>query len=110
MTRGQLLQACRIGYGAVQLFAPHAYASAVGVPNPTPVAVKVLRVLGARHVGQGVLVLSIGTPTARHWGAAVDWLHLASLLPIGYLADQRDKQLAVADACAALSFAVWGTF
>ena len=67
--------------GAVLLLAPGRLLRGVGDPGDRRARLAA-RVLGARHLGQAALLAATGRRTTR-FGAAVDGLHAASMVPLG---------------------------
>lgn len=100
MRAAHLVEGGRLAYGALQLVVPERLCAAVG-QRPSSSTLTLTRVLGARHLIQGVLLLATAGPTAHRVGAAVDGLHAVSLVPLGLLADGDDRSLAAVDAVVA---------
>lgn len=96
MRTARLVEATRIAYGAGQLAVPERLAALAGC-RPSPLATTLMRVLGTRHVLQGVLLLAVDAPAAHRVGSAIDALHAASLIPLGRLAHGDDTRLAAID-------------
>ncbi len=69
--------------GAFELASPRPAARLVGAPTVSGSAPAVIRVLGARQVGQALVTLLRPTPTLLIAGAAVDGIHAASMLALG---------------------------
>jgi hypothetical protein len=85
MTNGlrapRLLQAVGAGsavYGALLLTVPRAVATAVGAPTPPPSLV--VRVLGARQLGQGLALLTRPRSSTVAVSAVVDGLHALTMV------------------------------
>jgi hypothetical protein len=73
----KFLEVVRLAYGIVLLAVPAVALNTVAADNSGPVARRVVRVLGARHVLQALLTSGRG----RRWhrvGAGVDLLHAGS--------------------------------
>lgn len=85
----------RLTYGGILLAAPSFLPERVLDEHVGPGTRRVIQVLGARHVVQGVGILALGA-TARRLGGIADLIHLASLVPIGLLSGR--KRLCSADA------------
>lgn len=75
------LEVGRAAYGLVALVAPHRVAALELGRAPARGTTTVARVLGARHLVQGLAVLATGGPDAHRLGAGVDALHAASMVP-----------------------------
>lgn len=97
MRAGYAVEGGRLAYGALQLLAPERLCAVVG-QRPSGTSLTLTRVLGARHLIQGFLLLTTGGPAAHRVVAAVDGLHAVSLLPMGRLAEGDDRTLAALDA------------
>ncbi len=108
MSAPGVLEAARISYGMAQLCAPRRLAGLLGV-RPSSTAATLTRVLGARHLAQGLALLVVGASAAHRVGAAVDGLHAASLIPIGWRAGGGDVRLAAADGAVAVTFCLLET-
>lgn len=89
------LELVRLTYGGFLLAAPSLLPHRVLDEQVGPGTRRVMQVLGARHVVQGIGILALGS-TARRLGGIADLIHLASLLPIGLLSGR--KRLCAADA------------
>lgn len=76
-----VLEAGRAAYGLVTLVVPHRVAALELRRPPSRGATRVARLLGARHLAQGVAVLAAGTARAHRLGGGVDALHAASMVP-----------------------------
>lgn len=94
----------RAGWGVVLLSAPRPLLRLVG-EAVDPKAVVVLRVLGARHVGQSVLEASFPRPAVGYLSAAVDGMHALTGLGLALMAS-RWRRGALIDAAVATAFAV----
>jgi hypothetical protein len=72
----------RLGIGSVCLGAPAGLLALIGGPDrDDPRTRDVVRVLGARMVGQAALDLAVG-PRTRRVDLAVELLHAASMVPL----------------------------
>src|SRR6476660_1084112 len=100
------LTAVRALWGTTLLLAPRRLLHTAGHP-PTRAAVAVLRVLGARHIGQSAVTADAPLRPALRWGAAVDALHAATGLALA-AASPRWRRAALLDAAVASGFAVTG--
>ncbi|WP_342372020.1 hypothetical protein PCC79_12505 [Propioniciclava soli] len=105
MRASRVAEGVRVAFGVVQLLAPRHVAGLVGC-RPSPTAVTLTRVLGARQVTQGVVLLALDRPGAHRVGGVVDALHAASLVPIGASAHGDDRRLAASDGIVASLFAL----
>ena len=76
-----VLEAGRAAYGLVALVAPQRVAALVLGRPAGEAATRVARLLGARHLAQGVAVLATGSAPAHRVGGGVDALHAASMVP-----------------------------
>ncbi len=102
-----LLTGLRLAYGATLLAAPgHAVQAATGHPADTR-ARRVTRLLGARHLLQGIGTVGRPGPDVLGLGAEVDLVHSATALALGVL-DGRRRRAGLVDAAVAGSFAVAG--
>lgn len=81
LTAPVVLEAGRAAYGLVGLVAPGRLATLELGRAPGRGATTVARILGARHLAQGLAVLATGGADAHRVGAAVDALHAASMVP-----------------------------
>jgi hypothetical protein len=108
MSAGQILGALRLAWGTALLGAPLRCISLVpGAPAGVPDdAVTVARVLGGRHVLQGLAEIA-AWPSLRRLGAAADILHAATGVALA-ATDRRWRSVARADAALATGFAVAG--
>jgi hypothetical protein len=91
----------RLGYGASLLLAPRRMADAYGAP-PGRGATRLARVLGTRHVLQGLAEATGGT---GHLGAAADLAHAGSALAWALLRP-RWRRAALLDAAVATGFSL----
>jgi hypothetical protein len=102
---GRLLGACRLLWGGALVLVPGRLLGAVRAPADERSCV-VARVLGGRHVLQGVVELA-RWPRWRRAGIAADVLHASSAVALA-AADRRRRRVAVADATVAAAFALGG--
>jgi hypothetical protein len=93
-------------WGAALVGAPAAVLERIGGPALPPIAVRVARVLGARHLLQCVIEAAGGRRAAR-FGVAVDLVHAASDLGFSTL-DGRWRRAALTDAAVTFGFVVVG--
>jgi hypothetical protein len=106
--RGDLVHAAHVVHGGGLLLRPAAVAGWVdGGADGRSVAV--VRVLGARHVTQGLAGLVAARRAAALLGAGVDGLHAASMVGLAVL-DRRRWRGAAASALVALVFALAGSW
>ncbi len=89
------LEVARLAYGGFLLAAPSFLPRRVLDEQVGSGTRRVMRVLGARHLVQGIGILALGS-TARRLGGVADLIHLASLAPIGWFSGR--KRLCAADA------------
>ncbi len=94
-------------YGTVLLVAPHAVAAEVGRPGRIP-ASWLVRLLGARQVGQGVLLLAKPTGALSVLAAGVDAVHAASMLAAAHIYPPFRRAAWCSGAVAAASALVGG--
>lgn len=97
------VQLARAAWGVTLLACPGAVVSAFGGADDSPTRA-VGRVLGARHLVQGVVLLAVDAPAVAALGAGVDFLHAASMAAFGAL-DHDRRRVTLTDAAAA---AAWG--
>ena len=100
-----LLEAGRVAYGLVALIAPERVAALERGGRPGTGTTTVARLLGARHLTQGITVLATGTARAHGVGGAVDALHAASMVPWAALA-RSDRRYYVTSGVVAASLAL----
>jgi hypothetical protein len=100
--RGVAVPVLHMLVGGALLLAPGRLLRAVGDPAGRRARLAA-RVLGARHLGQAVLLGASGGRVAR-LGAAVDGLHGASMVALG-LAARRHRMAAMASGAAAAALA-----
>jgi hypothetical protein len=92
----------RAGWGALLLTAPQAVLRAAGHREPSG-AVTVVRVLGARHLAQGLVTAAVPTGPVVALGAVVDGLHAASQFALAAAAP-RWRRAGLADGLLATAF------
>jgi hypothetical protein len=98
------LGAAQVGIGAVMVVAPRFAAGLAGGPvAPTPI----VRVLGAREIGQGAGTAIRPDVTTLTLGAAVDIAHLASMVALAVISP-RWRRAAIGSAAVAAVSAVTG--
>ena len=97
------LHGLRATWGVVLLVAPKPLLRALDL-DVAPKAVVVLRVLGARHVGQSVLAAGFSRPAVGYLSAAVDGIHALTSLGLA-LVDPRWRRGALGDCGVATAFA-----
>lgn len=94
----------RAAYGALLLVSPAGLIERIAGENSR--AFTVARcLLGARHLGQALVLDRKGGRLRRTTGTAVDLLHLASLLPI-VAASRTHRRAATLSSCVAAAFAL----
>lgn len=100
----------RVAWGSFLVYAPDRAVALLGGPSEVA-GRRVARVLGVRHLAQGVgevlLARRGGAGRARHLGAVVDALHAASAVGLA-VADHRWRRAALIDASVAIAFAGGG--
>jgi hypothetical protein len=74
---------------------------------PSPSSRRVLRLLGARHLGQAAVTAARPGPAALRAGGVVDILHAASCAGLA-LADARWRPAAALGCCGAMALAAAG--
>jgi hypothetical protein len=90
------------GWGAALLIDPRRVLRATGADPELAGAVGAARVLGARHLLQAAVLAARPGPTAR-WAAAIDGLHVCSMLALAVVAPSyRRPALASAQVAAGL--------
>jgi len=97
----------RVGYGALQLAAP---ALGAGQLLGRPIDARarlVIRVLGARQLGQAVASGTSPSYPILALGVEVDLIHAATMIALGPV-DRRRRTIAVENALIAASFALAG--
>ncbi|ALE91743.1 hypothetical protein AOC05_04380 [Arthrobacter alpinus] len=102
------LELCRGLLGVCQLIRPQLLYRTVTGTTPSPGAVVLMRVLGARHVVQALLLAGAGPTTqgVKTWhrcGALVDLAHAATMVALA-CGDRRWRRPAGIDAALALAF------
>jgi hypothetical protein len=100
----RVLAGVQVGIGTVMVLAPRFVAGLTGGPvPPTPI----VRVLGAREIGQGVGTAVRADATALTLGAAVDVAHLASMVALAVISP-RWRRTAIGSAAVAAASAATG--
>lgn len=104
--RVRLLEQVRVGYGAALIAAPERVLEAVGARADRPGRV-VARILGARHVLQGLASGWRPSPEVLAMGVWVDTVHAltAAALAVG---DEERRSIALLDAALAGTWAAAG--
>lgn len=97
----------RAGYGALLLVVPDPVIHLYSGRHAEPLTRSLIRVLGARHLIQGILTGGAPGALVLALGVEVDLAHAASMLGLATL-DQRQRRAGLLDAAAAGSFAVVG--
>ncbi len=101
-----LLSASRVGWGLLLMTAPRVPLAALDPEGTLPPAMRrVVRVLGARHLAQGLLTGWRPSPLLLALGAGADALHAASALVYG-AARSEQRRPATLDASIATALAV----
>jgi hypothetical protein len=98
--------ALHAAWGAVLVCGPARLLALTG-EEPSPAARRVLRVLGARHLGQAVVTAARPGPWMLRAGSAVDLLHAASCAALA-VADARWRRAAALGAAGATAMAAAG--
>lgn len=99
------LEAVRAGYGLCQLAFPTLIFRALLRRRPGPRVTSVMRILGARHLLQAVVLGAAPTSRLLHvGGGVVDALHSASMVLLA-VTDRRRRGEAVLDSVVAGLFA-----
>lgn len=99
--------ALRAGYGTLLLAAPGPVFRLYTGHRADRVTRAVVRILGARHLVQGIVTAGNPGPIVLAVGAQVDLAHVASMLGLAVL-DQRRRRAGLVDAAAAGAFAFTG--
>ncbi len=102
-----LLFAVRGAVGACELGRPQQVAQLVGAPVIGASTLMVIRVLGARQLAQAVATQLRTTPTVLASGAAIDYLHAASLIALA-IAKPQWRRAALPEAVLASCLAIAG--
>lgn len=97
----------RVGYGALMVAAPGPLVRHLAGAEPDHRARVVARVLGARHVVQGVLTVGRPGPAVLALGAEADLAHAATALGLAGL-DRARRRGALIDAAVAGAYAAAG--
>ena len=97
----------RAWLGLVELTAPTAVLGVVGTDPTNRTSLAVVRLLGARHLGQAVITAARPTPGTRRVGAAVDASHAASMLALA-AASRAHRRAALCSAATATALATGG--
>ncbi|MFL5798109.1 MAG: hypothetical protein ACJ77A_09270 [Actinomycetota bacterium] len=105
MTR--LLRLARLAYGTALLASPDRIVRAFGGDPADEATTMVARVLGARHVLQGVVTGSHPGPIRRYGGAVVDALHALSMFTLASMDPGRARP-ALVDGSVAATFCIAG--
>lgn len=106
--RADLVHTAHVAHGGALLLRPAAVAGRVA-GGATDRSVAVVRVLGARHLAQGLAGLVAARRAATLLGAGVDGLHAASMVGLAVL-DRRHRPGATASALVAFAFALAGSW
>ena len=96
-----LVQALRVSVGTAELTRGHEVCVRVLAHPPDAVELGLVRLLGARHLGQAALSQSTGLLG----GPALDVLHALSMIPVAVLSE-RYRRTALTSMAAAGVFAV----
>ena len=97
----------RIGYATLLLAAPGPVIRGCTGHQPDPVTRTVARLLGARHLIQGVLTAGAPSAVVLAVGVEVDLAHAASMLGLAML-DPRRRRAGLRDAAVAATLAAMG--
>jgi hypothetical protein len=98
--------ALHAAWGGVLICVPAQVLSLAG-EVPSPAALRVLRVLGARHLGQAAVTAARPSPAALRAGGVVDMLHAASCAGLA-MADVRWRRPATLGCLGAAALAAAG--
>ena len=101
----QTVGMARLAWAALLLVAPAQTIRVLG-GEPDERSVRVARILGVRHAGQG-LIETVGRNDPRRLQASVDLAHAISAIVVG-AADRRRRKPAFADAAIAFTWAALG--
>ena len=104
--RARGIEALRVGYGLAVVLAPRRVQRTFGVV-PDSASTRVARVLGARHVAQGILSGAEPGREVLALGVWVDTLHALSMLGLAVLAPARARA-GLTDSAVAGTFAALG--
>lgn len=103
MTHG----AVRVGWGMLLLGAPRRVLARVGHPDADGAPVAVARVLGARHVGQGLVTMATGRRDVLLLGTTADVLHACTAVALA-AASPAWRRVGMLDTAVAAGFAATG--
>ena len=103
--RSSLPIVVRLVWGVLLVAAPGPVLGALGGTHVEVGSVRVMRVLGGRHLTEAVLELRY--PATRRWGVAVDVLHAGTAIVFA-VGSPRWRRAASADAIVAIGFAGMG--
>lgn len=106
--RADLVHAAHVAHGAALLLRPAVVAARLDGSGDARV-VAVVRVLGARHLLQGLVGLVVPGRVSTMLGAAVDAAHGASMAGLAVL-DREHRRGAAASAATALVFGLVGAW
>ena len=98
------LETVRAVYGALELVEPAVLGATVLGDEPDDAVQAVMRILGARHLLQGVITGLTGG-TLHRAGGVVDLLHAASMVALA-AGDAKRRRAASVSAAVALTFAL----
>ncbi|HET9255614.1 MAG TPA: hypothetical protein VFO16_10475 [Pseudonocardiaceae bacterium] len=104
---GNPLAALRVGYAALILATPDPVTGLYTRHRADPLTRAVTRLLGYRHLIQGILTGGTPSPLVLALGVQVDLAHAVSMLGLAVL-DQRRRRAGLIDAAVAGSFALAG--
>jgi hypothetical protein len=98
--RARTLALARTGYGMVLLAAPSAVLELVRVEPENRSARRFVRLLGARHLTEGVALVLWPSTTSSNWAAATDLAHAASVAILAWRLPAHRRSLAANGATA----------
>ena len=107
--RSDLVHAAHVVHGGALLLRSASVAARIDGPQAGGRAVVVARVLGARHLLQGLVGLAVASRASAAVGAVVDGVHAASMVALAVL-DREHRRGAAASAGVALAFALAGSW
>jgi hypothetical protein len=105
--RADGVHAAHVLYGGALVLRPAPLVARVAGGSAGTRAVAVVRVLGGRHLVQGLAGLAVSRRVSPRLGAAVDGVHAASMIGLALL-DREHRRGAAASALVAVAFVLAG--
>jgi hypothetical protein len=104
VTPRQKVALARVAWGACLLAAPQTLCRASGAPDPSPALARLIRILGARQLGQALLTTLVAGRWVRLAGIGADAVHGGTAV-LYAVARPRWRKPALVDATVAWAFA-----